>query len=143
MARLLIAVTAIGCGNATGGVFCLTEANHSPEFLGTLYSKLVADPILQRLPPQLRSRWAEWHKKDGAGQWAVILAMPTRQLNNPHVAPDILHQIYPYVLWWAANLVASPRQKFPVSSPANVKTRKIPAEQAPRVLEVSTLLLRD
>ena len=69
--------------------------------------------------------------------------MPTRPLNTPHVAPDVLHQIYPYVLWWAADLVATPQQKFPVGSPANVKARKIPAEQAPRVLEASTLLLRD
>ena len=69
--------------------------------------------------------------------------MPTKPLNNPHVAPDVLHQIYPYVLWWAADLVATPQQKFPVGSPAHVKTRKIPGEQAPRVLEASTLLLRD
>ena len=113
----------------------LTEADQSPEFRGTQYSKLVTDPISQRLPPQLRS--------DGAGQWAVILDMPTRPLNTPHVTPDVLHQIYPYVLWWAADLVATPQQEFPVGSPANVKTCKISAEQAPRVLEASTLLLRD
>ena len=111
----------------------LTEADQSPEFRGTHYSKLVVDPILQRLPPQLRPPWAEWHKKDGAGQWAVVLDM-TRPLNTPHVAPGVLYQIYPYVLWWAANLIATPQQKFPVGSPANVKIRKVPAQQAPRVL---------
>ena len=121
----------------------LTEADQSPEFRGTQYSKLVMDPISQRLTPQLRSPWAEWHKKDGAGQWAVVLDMPTRPLNTPHVAPDILHQIYPYVLWWAADLVATPQRKFLVGSPANVKVRKILAEQAPRVLEASTLLIRE
>ena len=121
----------------------LTETDHTPEFRGTHYSKLVLDPISQRLPPQLRSPWTEWHKEDGAGQWAIILDMPTRPFNTPHVAPDILHQIYPYVLWWTADLVATPQQKFSVGSPANVKVRKVPAEQAPRVLEASTLLLRD
>ena len=121
----------------------LTEAGQSPEFRGTLHSKLVIDPISQRLPPQLRSPWAEWHKKDGAGQWAVVLDMPTRPLNTSHVAPDILHQIYPYVLWWAADLVATPQQKFPVGSPASGKVRKILAEQAPRVPEASTLLIRE
>ena len=124
-------------------LFGLTEADQSPEFKGTQYSKLVTDPISQRLPPQRRSPWAEWHKKDGPGQWAVIIEMPAMSLNTPHVAPDILHQIYPYILWWAADLVATPQQKFPVGSPANVKVRKVPAEQAPRVLEASTLLLRD
>ena len=69
----------------------LTEADQSPEFRGTQYSKLVADPISHRLPPQLRSPWAEWHKKDGSGQWAVILDIPTRPLNTPHVAADVLH----------------------------------------------------
>ena len=121
----------------------LTEADQSPEFRGTQYSQLVADPISQRLPPQLRSPWAEWHKKDGSGQWAVILDMPTRPLNTLHVAPDILHQIYPYVLWWVADLAATPQHKFPVGSPANVKARKVPAEQAPRVLEASSPLPRD
>ena len=120
----------------------LTEVDQSPKFRGTQYSKLVLDPISQWLPPQLRSPWAEWQKKDGAGQWAVVLDMPTRPLNTPHMAPDILHQIYPYVLWWAADLVATPQQRFPVGSPANVKVRKILAEQAPRVLEASTLLIR-
>ena len=113
----------------------LTAAYQSPEFRGTQYSKLVIDPISQQLRPDLRSPWAEWHKKVGAGQWAVVLDMPTRPFNTPHVAQDILHQIYPYVLWWAADLVATPKQKFPVGSPANVKVRKIPTEQAPRVLE--------
>ena len=121
----------------------LTEADQSLEFRGTQYSKMVTDCITQRLPPQLRSPWAEWYKKDGAGQWAVILDMPTRPLNTPHEAPNVLHQIYPYVLWWAADLVATPQQQFPVGSPANVKARKIRAEQAPRVLEASTLQLRD
>ena len=121
----------------------LTEADQSPEFRGTPDWKSVADPISQRLPPQLRSPWAERHKKDGSGQWAVILDMPASPLNTPHVAPDILHQIYPYVLWWAADLVATLQQKFPVGSRANVKVRKVPAEQAPRALEASTLLLRD
>ena len=121
----------------------LTVADQSPEFRGKQYSKLVIHPISQRLPPQLRSPWAEWHKKDGAGQWAVVVDMPTRPLNTPHVVLDILHQIYPYVLWWAADLVATPQQKFPVGSPANVKICKVPAEQAPRVLEASTLLIRE
>ena len=76
----------------------LTEADQSPEFRGTQYSKLVTDPISQRLPPQLRSPWAEWHKKDGAGPWAVVLDMPTGPLNTSHVAPDIVHQIYPFVV---------------------------------------------
>ena len=44
---------------------------------------------------------------------------------------------------WAADPVATAQQKFPVGSPANVKVRKVPAEQAPRGLEASTLLLRD
>ena len=69
--------------------------------------------------------------------------MPTRPLNTPHVAPDILHQIYPYVLWWAADLVATTQQKFPVRSLANVKVRKIPPEQAQRVPKASTLLIRE
>ena len=69
--------------------------------------------------------------------------MPTRPLNTPHVAPDILHQIYPYVLWWAVDLVATPQQKFPVGSPATVKARKSPAEHAPRVPQASTLLIRE
>ena len=67
--------------------------------------------------------------------------MPTRPLNTPHVAPDILHQIHPYVLWWAADLVASAQQKFPLGPPANVRVRKIPTEQAPRLLEASTRLM--
>ena len=121
----------------------LTKADGSPEFPGTQYSKLAIDPISQRLLPQLRSLWAEWHKKDRAGQWAVVRDMPTRPLNTPHVALDVLHQIYPYVLWLVADLVATPQQKFPVGSPANVKARKIPVAQAPHVLEASTLLPRD
>ena len=119
----------------------LTEADQVPEFRGTQFSKLVLDPISQRLLLPLRSIWAEWHKKDAARQWAVILDMPTRPLNTPHVVPDILHQVHPYVLWWAANLVATPQQKFPVGSPSSVKVRSVPVEQAPRVLEASTLLL--
>ena len=81
-----------------------------PEFRGTHFSKLVLDPILQRLPSQLCSPWVEWHKKDATGQWAVVFGMPSRTLNTPHVAPGILHQTYPYVLWWAADLVATPKQ---------------------------------
>ena len=69
--------------------------------------------------------------------------MPARPLNTPHVAPDVLHQSHPYFLWRAADLVAKPRQNFPVGSSANVKVRKVPAEQAPRVLQASTLLLRN
>ena len=69
--------------------------------------------------------------------------MPARALNTPHVAPDVLHQIYSYVLWWVADLVATLQQKFPVGSPANVQVRKVQAEQAPRVLEASTLFPRD
>ena len=97
----------------------LIEADRSHELRCTPYSKLVIDPISQRLPPQLRSTWAEWHKKDGAGQWAVVSDMPTRPLNTPHVAPDVLHQICPYGLWWAADLVATPQKKFParINSP--------------------------
>ena len=64
-------------------------------------------------------------------------------LNTPHVAPHVVHQNYPYILLWAADQLATPQQKFPVGSPANVKGRKVPAEQAPHVLEPSTLLLRD
>ena len=121
----------------------LIEADQVPEFRGTQFSKLVLDPISQRLPSQLRSPLLEWHKKDAARQWAVVLDMPTRPLNTPHGAPDILHQMYPYVLWWAADLVATPQQKFPVESPSSVKVRSVPVEQAPRVLEASTLLLRE
>ena len=77
---------------------------------------MVLDPISQRLPPQLRFPWTEWHKKDWAGQWAIVLDMPTRPLNTPHLAPDVLYQIHPYVLWWAADLVASLLQKFSVGS---------------------------
>ena len=36
--------------------------------------------------------------------------MPTRPLYSPHASPDILHQMYPHVLWWAADLVATPQQ---------------------------------
>ena len=105
----------------------LPKADHSPEFRGTHYSKLVVDPIPQRLPPHLRPPWVEWHKKHGARQWAVILDVPTMPLNTPHVVPYVLHQIDPYVLWWAANLVAAPQQKFQVGSPANVKLGKLSA----------------
>ena len=79
-----------------------TEADQVPECWGTQFSKLVLDPISQRLRSQLQSPWAVLHKKDAARQWAVILDMPTRPLNTPHVAPDKLHQMYPYVLWSAA-----------------------------------------
>ena len=51
--------------------------------------------------------------------------------------------MYPYVLWWAADLVATPQQKFPLGSRSSVKVRSVPVEQAPRVLEASTLLLRE
>ena len=51
--------------------------------------------------------------------------MPTRPLNTLHVALDIVHRIYPYVLWWAANLMATPQQKFPVGSPSSVKVRSV------------------
>ena len=107
-------------GYKSGPLLGCGSPHESPEFQGTQYLKLVIDPISQRSPPQLQSPWAEWHKKDGAGQWAVVLDMPTRLLNTHHVAPDVLHQIYPYVVWWAADLVATPQQKFPVGSPANV-----------------------
>ena len=73
----------------------LTEADQTLEVRGTQYSKLVLDPSSQRVLPQLQSPWTGWHKKDGAGQWAIVLDMPTRPLNTPHVAPDVLHQIYP------------------------------------------------
>ena len=112
----------------------LTEADQMPKFRGTQFSKLVLDPISQRLPSQLGAPWAEWHKKDAARQWAIVLDMPTRPLNTPHVVPDILHQMYPSVLWWAANLVATPPQKFPAGSPSSVKVRRVPVEQALRVL---------
>ena len=69
--------------------------------------------------------------------------MPTRPLNTPHVAPDVLFHIYPSVLWWVADLVAAPQQKFAVGSPANVKIRKVPVEQAQRVLKAFTLLIRE
>ena len=81
----------------------LTEAEQSPEFRGTLHSKLVADPISQRLPPELRSPWAEWHKKNAPGQWTVIMDMAAKPLNTPHVAADVLHPNHPYILWWAAD----------------------------------------
>ena len=120
----------------------LIEANQTPEFRGTHYFKLVLEPISQLLPPQLRSPWTEWHKKDGAGQWAIVLDMPPRPLNTPHVEPDVLHQIYPYVLCWVTDLVAIPQQKFSVGSTADDKIPKVLAQEAPRVLEASTLLLR-
>ena len=101
----------------------LMEADHLPNFKGTQYSKLVADPISQRLLPQLPLPWPEWHKKDRSEQWTVILDMPARPLHTPHVAPDILHGIYLYVLWWATGLVATPQQKFSVGSSANVEVR--------------------
>ena len=88
-----------------------------PEFRGTQFSKLVLDLVSQLLPSPLRALWAKWHKKDAAGRWVVILDMPTLPLNTAYVAPDILHQMYPYVLWWAADLVATPQQKFPGASP--------------------------
>ena len=68
--------------------------------------------------------------------------MPTRALNTPHMAPDVFHQIYPYVLWWVTDLVAIPQQKFSVGSTADDKIPKVLAQEAPRVLEASTLLLR-
>ena len=42
----------------------------------------------------------------------VILDLSARPLNVPHVAPDVLYQTYPYVLWWAADLVATLQQKL-------------------------------
>ena len=103
----------------------ITEADQVPEFRGTLFSKLVLHPILQQLPSQLRSWWAEWHKKDDVGQWAVVHGMPTRPLNTKHVAPGIVHEMYPHVRWWAANLVATPQQNLPVGSPSSVKVRRL------------------
>ena len=85
-----------------------TEPDQKPEFRGTQYSNLVLDPISQRLLPQLQAPLVECHKKDAAGQWAVVFDMPTRPLSIPHVAPDILHQLYPRILYWAADLVATP-----------------------------------
>ena len=119
----------------------LTEVGQAPEFRGTESSKLVLDPISQ--PPQLRSPWVEWHKKDAAGHWTVVLDMPTCSLITPHVAPDILHKMCPCVLRWAAHLVAAPQQKFPVGSPSSVKVRSVSVVQALGVLEASTLLFRE
>ena len=65
--------------------------------------------------------------------------MPNRPLNVPHVVSDILQQLYPQVLWWAANLVATPQQKAAVGSPTHVEVQHVPAEQAPRILEASTV----
>ena len=64
-------------------------------------------------------------------------------LTPPHVPPHILHEMYSYVLWWAANLVATPQPKLPVGSPSSIKVRSVPVEQALRVLEASTLLLHE
>ena len=107
----------------------LTEADQVFMFRGTQLSKLVLDPISQRLPLQLRSPWAESRKKDAAGQWAVVLDMPTRPLNTTHVAPDILYQMCPDFLWWAADLVATPHQKLPVGCPSSVKVRSFPSSR--------------
>ena len=68
--------------------------------------------------------------------------MPTRPRDSPHVAPDIRHQMYRHVLWWVADLVATPQPKFPAGSPSHVKKQQVPVEQAPRVLEASTRSLR-
>ena len=46
---------------------------------------------------------------------------PHLPLNTPHAAPDILHQMYPCILWWAADLAGTPQQKCPVESPSRVK----------------------
>ena len=97
------------------------------------------DPISQRLPLHFRVAWAEWHKKDVAGQWAVINGLPNHPLNAPRVAQGILHGMYSHILWWVVNLVATPQQKFPAGSPFNVQVRRVPAEQALRVLEASTV----
>ena len=112
-----------------------------PEFQGTQFSKLVLDPISQRLLPQFRAPWAKRHKKDALGQWGVIIDMPTHPLNTSHITPDILHQMYLHILWWAADLPATPQQRFPAGSPSHVKVQRVQAEQAPRVLEASTLSL--
>ena len=58
---------------------------------------------------------------------------------TPHAAPDVLHKMHPQVLWWAADVVATPQQKFRAWSPPRVKVQRVPGEQAPRVLEASTL----
>ena len=99
------------------------------------------DAIWQHLPPQFQSPWEEWHKEDGAGPWEVLLDMYIRPPKTTMVALHIPPQINPYVLWWAANLVATPPQKFSAGSPAKVKARKIPAEQVARVLEASIQLI--
>ena len=107
------------------------------------HSKLVLGAISQRLPSQLRFPCAEWHKKDSAGQWAASLGMPTGPLHAPHVTPSILHQMYPYVLWWAADLVATPKQQFLMGFPFRVEVCRVPVEQALRVPQASTVLLRE
>ena len=89
----------------------LVEPDQPPEFRGTQHSRIVLNPVTQKLPSHIRSAWTEWHKKDASGQWSVISDLPARPLNVPHVAPDVLHQIYPYVVWWAADLVATQQQK--------------------------------
>ena len=106
----------------------LTEDNQVLEFGGPQLSKLVLDLVSQSLPLQFRASSAEGHKKDAAGQWAVVIDMPTRPLNTPHVAPDVLHGMYTHVLWWAADLVATPQPKFVAGSPSHVKVKQVPAE---------------
>ena len=114
-----------------------------PEFRGTQCSNLVLNPISYCLPPQLQAPWAQWHKKDAAGRWITVIDMPTRPPNAPHVAPDILHLMYPRILGWATDLLATPQQKFPAGSPSQVKVQCVPRAQAPGVLEASTLSLRE
>ena len=46
--------------------------------------------------------------------------LPTHPLNVPHVAPIILHYLYPRILLWAADLVATPQHKCPAWSPTHV-----------------------
>ena len=121
----------------------LAEVDQRPEYKGTLYAVSVIDSISLRLPAHLRAPWAEWHKKDAARQWATIWEMPVCPLNTPHVTPDGLHQIDPRVLWSAADLVATPQQKFPSGSPTNMAFWKVPVQQAPRVLEASTIPIGD
>ena len=109
----------------------LAEANQVPEFRGTQFS--ISRNGCRRNPaPRGWSGTRKMLQGNGLSSLACLPAPST---------PDILHQMYPYVLWWAADLVATPQQKFPVGSPSGVKVRSVPVEQAPRVLEASTLLL--
>ena len=75
-------------------------------------------------------------------QWAAVFGMPACVLNVPHVAPDILHELYPQILWWAADLVAIPKQKFRAGSPTHVTVQCVLAKRAPHV-KASTLSHRE